>query len=336
MTADTLRVVLALDTSPVRRPPWVRMFATVAVVTGVLCLGGVTVGARQLVDTVPRLAGLDGVLDDAHPVVENLLLVGSDSRSLGDPNTGGGVEEVAGSRSDTIMILRRDRRTGEAALLSIPRDLWVEIPGRSGRHRINSAFGDGAATLVRTVQQSLGVPVHHVVQVDFTGFVALVDAVGGVEVCFRAPTRDANTGLDIRNAGCAVLDGRAALAYTRSRHYEELIDGVWTVDATSDLGRGARQREFVGLTLRQALAAALDEPLRVGRLARALAAAVRLDPSLDPIRAVTVLRPALASGLRSVALPVVPTEVDGKDVLELGAGAAAVLAWFAGDGPAPG
>ena len=88
--------------------------------------------------------------------------------------------------SDSIMILRRDPDHG-AALLSIPRDLWVPIAGRGDEWKINAAFNGGADRLVQTIQQSLGIPIHHYIEVDFDGFARLVDTVGGVEICVRTP-----------------------------------------------------------------------------------------------------------------------------------------------------
>ena len=88
------------------------------------------------------------------------------------------------------------------------------------------------------MQQELGIPIHHYVEVDFSGFKSLIDAIGGVELCFLYPTRDTNTGLNITEPGCHQLDGVQALAYARSRYYEEFReDGEWHVDGTADLGR---------------------------------------------------------------------------------------------------
>lgn len=329
--------MLAADTTPLRRPRRAAQFGAVALVTAVVVGAGLLVSARRAADGISRVPEVADVLSAAGGSVENFLLVGSDSRESGDPNTGeSGVDSgVEGRRSDSIILLRRDRSTGEAALVSLPRDLYVEIPGRTGRHRINSAFGDGPATLVRTVTETLGIPVHHYVEVDFTGFTGLVDAVGGVEVCVDHPARDANTGLDLRSAGCHLLDGREALAYTRSRHYEELVDGEWREDPTSDIGRSLRQRAFVEATLTRAFAAVLEDPLGAGPLVKAVLATVSADPGFDPVAVAGRLRTALAGGLATVSLPVTPLTVDGNAVLDLGPGADAVLAWCRGDGPLP-
>jgi LCP family protein required for cell wall assembly len=219
-------------------------------------------------------------------------------------------------------------------LLSIPRDLYVEIPGR-GRQRINAAFNDGPAALVQTVQQNLLLPIHHYAEVDFVGFTELVDAVGGVEVCFLYPTRDLNTGLDVPAPGCVVLDGKRALAYTRSRYYEEFRDGEWRTDPTSDLGRTRRQREFVNATLRTAFDRVRANPFEAGDIVAAMGAAMSIDTSLDPVTSAVQLRRTIGGGLASFALPVNGRTIDGQAVLELADGAGDILMYFAGTTPAP-
>ncbi len=302
---------------------------------------GTLVAASGSVDQVQRVPDVAGVLSSSSGSVENYLLVGSDSRANADPNApdagGIGTEADTGgtNRSDTIMVLRRDTATGAASLLSIPRDLWVDIAGRESPSRINAAYNDGPVTLVQTVQTALGIPVHHYAEVDFNGFKALVDAIGGVEICFLHPTRDVNTGLNIPEGGCFVLDGIQALAYARSRHYEEFIEGDWHEDGTSDLGRTKRQRDFVNRALNAALVEVKQNPYRAGEVIESGTGAVRVDDELDLFAAASDLRPAVADGLLSYALPVRGETIDGNAVLLLADGADAVLAFFRGEGPAP-
>ncbi len=326
--------MLAIDTTPLRRRRRLPAFLGITLVTMVVCAAGTLIAARRVVDDVPRVAGVSQVLSGSSPNVENYLLVGSDSRDNGDPNTGdtGG---VTGSRSDTIMVLRVDKADDTASLLSIPRDLYVNVPGHEGKRRINSAFSDGPGVLVQTVQQELGIPIHHYVEIDFFGFKALVDALGGISVCFFYPTRDFNTGLDIAAPGCYVLDGTQALAYARSRHYEELRDGDWREDPTSDLARSTRQRAFVNACMQTALARIKVDPFSTGELVSSIGAAIRIDDELDPIGAGASLRTAVSDGLLAYALPVVGETIDGNAVLLLGDGAETVLAYFRGNGPAP-
>ena len=167
---------------------------------------------------------------------ENYLLVGSDTREGADPNSAdfgsmGNEGDAPGRRSDTIMVLRFDPKTGNAAILSIPRDLWVPIAGTGDSNRINSAYSKGNDVLIETVEQNLGIPIHHFVDVDFYGFKDLIDALGGVTIYFDLPTRDKNTGLRVPEPGCVTLDGQMSLAYVRSRHFSQEINGRWFAHA---------------------------------------------------------------------------------------------------------
>jgi LCP family protein required for cell wall assembly len=327
--------MLAVDLTPRRRRRRVPSLLAALAVTTAAGATGIVVAGNRVADSIARVDGVAAVLSPPSADVENYLLVGSDSRAGADPNDpdfgGIGTEnDVSGRRSDTIMVLRRDRRGGPAALLSIPRDLYVDVPGHSGKRRINSAYNDGPATLVQTVQQSLGIPVHHYVEIDFPGFKRLVDSLGGVVVCFPNPTLDVNTGLNIPTPGCWMLDGVQALAYARSRYYTEYIDGRWVRDPTSDLGRARRQRDFVDRAVQGALARVKTDPFSAGRMARAIGSALRIDTALDPIDAAGSLRTAMDRGLATYSLPVVGRTIDGNAVLLLGDGADVVLDWFRG------
>ena len=115
--------------------------------------------------------------------VMNVLLVGSDSRAnlQGSVAEGFGKGEVEGQRSDTVMILHIDPGSQKAAIVSVPRDLYVPIAGTNFSDRVNAAFAlGGPDQLIATVQQALSIPIHHYVQVDFVGFKDIVDTVGGV------------------------------------------------------------------------------------------------------------------------------------------------------------
>ena len=325
--------MLAVDTTPKPKRRRAPLLLAITLFTGVIGAAGTLIAARRAVDEVPRVAGVSAVLDAVSGNIENYLLVGSDSRALGDPNTGD-VGEVSGTRSDTIMVLRLDNSTDEAALLSIPRDLYIETPGHTGR--INSAYNNGPAALVQAVQQALALPIHHYVEIDFYGFKALVEALGGVTVCFALPTRDLHTGLNIGAPGCFLLDGTQALAYARSRYYEQLqADGEWLEDPTSDLGRSTRQRDFVNRCLQQAVAQVKSNPFDTGDLVRAMGNAISIDDELDPIGAASSLRTAVDAGLATYSLPVYPKTIDGDDVLLLSDDASVVLDFFRGVGPPP-
>jgi LCP family protein required for cell wall assembly len=177
----------------------------------------------------------------------NVLVVGVDQRPPGD--------EVSGSRTDTIAVVRIDPIGPALTVLSIPRDLWVPIDGGK-ENRINSALGVSREALVDTVSAVLDVPINHYMEIDFAGFSRLVDLAGGVDMPFATPVRDRNTGLDVPEAGCVRLDGAQALAYVRARHFQtyDATTGAWTEDPTSDLGRIARQQDFGVRAIQQVLA----------------------------------------------------------------------------------
>ncbi|MGD9703347.1 MAG: LCP family protein [Acidimicrobiia bacterium] len=308
----------------------------VAVTAGALGVGlGAT--ARARIDEIPRIDSLAGVLSPAGPI-ENYLLVGSDSRAGADPTDPdfGGIgdeSQTGGKRSDTIMVLRYDRGTGDVALVSLPRDLWVEIAG-GGSNRINAAYAQGPEVLVATVQTALGIPVHHYVEVDFQGFKRLVDAVGGVEVCFEFAARDLHTGLNIPDPGCYVLDGVQGLQYARSRYYEQFVDGDWQIDGTADIGRTARQQAFIEAAMTAAIDSTTSNPFRAASLIDAGVDSLLVDTALDVPTMARQLRPVASSGAQRYALAVRGTEIDGKSVLVLQDEALAVIAYFQG-GPPP-
>ncbi len=185
------------------------------------------------------------VADRSQPIT--FLLIGSDSREGLDSLENFGPS--GGERADVIILLRIVPDDGTAQMLSIPRDTYVDIPGR-GEGKINSAFAFGGAPLmVETVADFTGLPINHYVEVDFVGFQAIVDDLGGVEVDFPYPARDGKSGLDV-DAGRQVLDGYQALAFARSRTYEELQSGTWVSVDANDFGRTRRQQQLIFAILR--------------------------------------------------------------------------------------
>lgn len=164
----------------------------------------------------------------------NWLLVGSDSRQglseeeIAKLNTGG---DIGIGRTDTIMLLHIPSN-GQATLISIPRDSYVNIPGH-GEDKINSAFTIGGPQLLaQTVEQSTGLRIDHYAEIGFGGFSGMVDAVGGVEICVDEPIADDVISLYL-DAGCQKMDGPTALSYVRTR-----------ATPMGDLDRVERQRKF--------------------------------------------------------------------------------------------
>ena len=186
-----------------------------------------------------------------------ILVIGSDSR-VGESAQGakafGSASTVTGQRSDVVQLWRVTPSTKQIQIVSIPRDTVVSmLPPDSAQYgtynRINSSYNTGPDQLVKTITANFGIPINHVVQVDFTGFQSGVNALGGIYLDFPYPAKDAYSGLDITTPGCQLLNGAQALAEARARHYEYLADGYWHFDGTSDFGRIQRQDAFIRSTI---------------------------------------------------------------------------------------
>ena len=216
----------------------------------------------------------------------NYLVVGSDSRDPEALAEAGlnpeAFEDGGGHRSDTILVLRFV--DGAAKMLSIPRDLYVEIADTGGSSKINAAYNGGPQRLIRTVQQSLGIPVHHYLEVDFVSFASLVDSLGGVTIDFPNPAFDRSSGLDVQQSGPVELDGPQALAFVRSRHYVEVVGGDERPDLTGDLGRVVRQQQFLSAVLGK-LADARN-PFTLARAANSASGGLRIDDALGLMDAI--------------------------------------------------
>jgi LCP family protein required for cell wall assembly len=233
----------------------------------------------------------------------NYLMVGSDSRNLEDLVDAGlnpeAFEDGGGQRSDTLLILRF---SGDGAqMMSIPRDLYVPIAGTGGSAKINSAYNGGPTRLIQTVQESLGIPIHHYLEVDFVSFAKLVDSLGGITIDFPNPAFDRNSGLDVQQAGPVELDGPQALAYVRSRHYVEVIGGEERTDATADIGRVQRQQQFL-----KAVFGELGDsknPITLARAANSASGGLRIDDSMTLVDSIRLAWRLRSLDPESVELP---------------------------------
>jgi LCP family protein required for cell wall assembly len=225
---------------------------------------------------------------------ENILLVGSDSRdgaTAADLARARTADDGGGTNTDTILLVHLPAGNGAPTMISFPRDSYLTVPGWPGRHRINSIYahfggrgtdgkGQGPSALVQTVERLTGLSVDHYVEVNFFGFMDLTDALGGVEVCLKAPAKDAFSGIDLP-AGLNHLDGPTALEFVRQRH------GL----ANEDLDRIKRQQYFgqrVATTLRSSNL--LTNPVKLNSVLSAALKHLYLDQGLG------------ADGLRSLAL----------------------------------
>ncbi len=220
------------------------------------------------------------------PVVmdaQNILLIGSDSRS-GD-NSEYGRDDGGSQRSDTTILLHLAADRKSATAVSLPRDLMVEIPScRTGddketRERFaqfNSAFElGGTACTIRTVERLTGIRIDHHMVVDFNGFKDMVDAVDGVKICLDEPIDDKDARLELP-AGPQTLNGEEALGYVRAR--KTLGDG-------SDTERMERQQRFLGALVNKMQSnGVLLNPTRLYPVLDAATKSLTTDPGLDSLR----------------------------------------------------
>ncbi|MFI7132910.1 LCP family protein [Nonomuraea sp. NPDC050153] len=205
----------------------------------------------------------------------NLLVIGSDTRE-GDGNAKYGPRQNGGKRSDTIMLVHVPADRGRTTIVSVPRDSMVTIP-RCGSSPsrvdvINSAYDTGGAgCLKRTLESLTGLRIQHSVEVDFTGFKGMVDALGGVEVTLPKAVDDKASKLKL-SAGTHVLNGEEALGYVRLRRYG---DG-------SDVQRVKRQQMLVLAMLMKARGE-LSSPERLESFLGEMRKSVKTDLSLESI-----------------------------------------------------
>ncbi|MDQ2726310.1 MAG: LCP family protein [Actinomycetota bacterium] len=212
-----------------------------------------------------------------------VLLVGSDTRAgLHQPGDSqfGPPEALGGARSDTVILARVVPATKQLALLSIPRDLYVDIPGM-GQQRINAAFNNGPDLLIQVIRDQLGIDINHYLDIDFDSFRQIADAVGGVQVYFPTKVRDRYSGLSVPAPGCFNLTGDQALGFVRSREYEYYQNGSYHQEAASDLARIQRQQIFIRKLIKKAESTGLSNPLSLNGVISGLTKNLTVDNSFS-------------------------------------------------------
>jgi LCP family protein required for cell wall assembly len=282
-----------------RRAGRSRSWPIVLLGLGLLCFAATS----ALLDTAGS-ARLDTAGSAATPVFASqrvtILLLGIDQREVEDGPW----------RTDTMIVFTVDPATHTAGMLSIPRDLWVTIPGYEVEGKINTAHfigdaqdypGGGPALALATVQRTLDIPVQYYVRLNFTAFERIIDLIGGVMVCVEQPIDDplypdAGFGYEplYIPAGCQNMDGRLALKYARARH-----------TPLGDFDRARRQQQVIlavrdkvtradmlPTVIEQAgpLLDALGDSLRTNLSPEQLIELARLGAAIDPanIQALTV------------------------------------------------
>lgn len=215
-------------------------------------------------ETYPTVFG-EPIPDEAF---DSYLLVGADE---------------SGFLADAIVLALQPTEGGSPIMVSLPRDLYVWNVCKQRLTRLNTGLGgcsgtaSGSELMAIMVEDYTGIPVDHLARVNFDGFAALVDAMGGITVCVDAPSRDIKAHLEIHDPGCQIADGATALGWVRSRHMEQLMDEEWVVVGGSDFGRQLRQQDV--LFQLAGKAASFSSPGSLASRLSTVASYVRLDSS---------------------------------------------------------
>jgi LCP family protein required for cell wall assembly len=290
---------MATTRQPRPRRTWVQricIFFLVVAFFGSSLSAALLAYAKDTVSSIPRTAfgniltqettgpvlseNLEGVetsdpIENLERETINFFIIGTDSvASLPEGHRLRQTRSAAQLLTDTLIVLRLD--TGESSdggagttdvsVVSIPRDLWVPISGYGGEHqKINSLLAfTGPQTLVQTVRDYFAIPIHHVIQVDFNGFLELFEIIGGLDVYIEFPIKDKKAQLSIEETGCVSLTPEQGLGIVRSRTMQAFIQEEWReVDSLSDLDRMDRQQDFLILALQQAFDSGFRDPGKI-------------------------------------------------------------------------
>jgi LCP family protein required for cell wall assembly len=203
------------------------------------------------------------------------------------------VGHAISDNTDTLMLVHIPADHGYIQVVSLPRDSWVPIPGH-GMNKINAAFGIGGPRLmVRTVENLTGLAINDYVEVNFLGFVKVIDAMGGVNICLPYAVDDPDSGLHM-SAGTHHVDGVTALEFARDRHSFAL----------SDLARIGDQQQLLATLLSQAVSAGtLSDPFQLRRLLGAVTSAVRVDQGFNLVGLASELRGIRPSDVTFTTVP---------------------------------
>ncbi len=250
----------------------------------------------------------------------NILLAGVDRRSGLTPAQEAQlhVGHVVSFNSDTMMLIHLSGDHTKVTVVSLPRDTWLAIPGH-GMNKINAAYGLGGPRLmVRTVEQATGVTINDYIEVNFLGFVRVIDALGGVDICLPQALADSYSGLHL-SAGKHHVDGITALKYARDRHSF----------ATEDLARIDNQQRLLASLLNEAISGGtLANPLRLSRFLSAALAAVRVDNGLNVAALADQMRGISTSKVAFTTVPIADanfTAPDGQSAVQWDTAAAGRL-----------
>ena len=263
----------------------------VVVVAVLVVLAGAAVGYGEYRNHQIHRIKVGDLVAQPPSGVENVVLVGSTSRcALKQQNKAFGLcsEGVTGVNSDVVMILHLDPNNKTAAILSIPRDLFVPNARASGANKIDAALVEGPQQLVSAIEEDFGIPIHHYVELNFDSFQGVVNALGGIKMYFPEPVFDAYSGLNVATAGCHALNGFQALEVVRARHLQYKSPTTttndhadWPQDPESDLSRIRRDHEFLRVLSSAVAARGLSNPVTDNDLLGAVAPQLQVDSSFS-------------------------------------------------------
>lgn len=289
---------------PVRKPRgWVRWLAVGGLAVVALAGIGAAIAYRYADNLIAgRQTSVEStaVAEIGEPI--NILVVGSDSREgLSGEQLDQTTEDVGGKRTDTIMVLHVHPEQKKAVLVSIPRDLRTEVNGETAK--INASGSGGPSLMVKTVEETTGLDINHYVEVNFAGFLEVVDTVGGVELCNNTgePMIDKMAGLNLP-PGCHNVKGDQALAFVRARYID------------SDFGRIERQQQFMRALLSKigSTGNLINIPQLV-TLANDLSGTITTDEAFSASEAIKIARGVGSLSLDDVDMRTYPSEGRGPE-----------------------
>ncbi len=203
------------------------------------------------------------------------------------------VGRAVSSNSDTMMLIHVSGDRSRVTVISLPRDSWVNIPGH-GMNKINAAYGLGGPQLVvKTVELNTGLTINDFIQVNFLGFVKVIDALGGVNICLPFAVDDSYSGLHL-SKGVHHVNGITALEYARDRHSF----------ATSDLARIQDQQRLLSSMLTEAISSGtLANPVKLDHFLHAALSAIKVDQGLNVAALADQMRGISPSHVRFMTVP---------------------------------
>ncbi|SEG67105.1 cell envelope-related function transcriptional attenuator common domain-containing protein [Nonomuraea solani] len=298
---------------------WISIGLTTAMVAGLLTVYTLM---RDTFGNITEKSVKEDIINPRPPETGalNVLLVGSDTRA-GKGNARYGQKlareaDAGGKRTDTIILMHISPNRDKARLISFPRDSMVQIPKCKNeatkqvmaprRDMINSAYNSGGvACTISTIETLTQIRINHFVEVDFSGFKNIVDALGGIEVCLKSGVNDKDSKL-VLPPGKSLLNGEKALGFVRLRKYGD----------NSDIQRIRRQQIFLSKVVAKATSSDLLTDLgRLREFIGAAASSVTMDPELanDTERLIEIATSAREMTAGGVQFTTVPWGADPAD-----------------------